>query len=223
MEPFRIHLFVCTQQKPEGVPSCPANGSLAVLDALDREIQTRGLGSDLQLTTCGCMGLCEEGPVMVVYPEGVWYQRVQPSDIPEIVEQHLCDGKPVDRLIWNDASAMKAMSIEHGEHFRQAMAAQEKAGILPDRLNAFLQPLNSTSSLPSGTGPLQNRSERRFMRMPEQQAYCSMHSSPWGCSQRAVTNTGTLPSQLGSLFRNQKTTSAMVCCTPPISGIGGAH
>jgi (2Fe-2S) ferredoxin/predicted O-methyltransferase YrrM len=139
MEPFRIHLFVCTQQKPEGVPSCPANGSLAVLDALDREIQTRGLGSDLQLTTCGCMGLCEEGPVMVVYPEGVWYQRVQPSDIPEIVEQHLCDGKPVDRLIWNDASAMKAMSIEHGEHFRQAMAAQEKAGILPDRLNEMIR------------------------------------------------------------------------------------
>ena len=44
MEPFRIHLFVCTQQKPEGIPSCPANGSLAVLDALDREIQARGPG-----------------------------------------------------------------------------------------------------------------------------------------------------------------------------------
>ena len=43
MEPFRFHLFVCTQQKPEGVPSCPASGSLAVLGALDREIQARGL------------------------------------------------------------------------------------------------------------------------------------------------------------------------------------
>jgi (2Fe-2S) ferredoxin/predicted O-methyltransferase YrrM len=139
MEPFRFHLFVCTQQKPEGVPSCPANGSLAVITELNREIQARGLGNDVQLTTCGCVGLCEEGPVMVVHPEGVWYRRVQPSDIPEIVAQHLLEGKPVDRLIWNDASAMKAMSIEHGEHFRQAMAAREKAGTLPDRLNEMIR------------------------------------------------------------------------------------
>jgi (2Fe-2S) ferredoxin/predicted O-methyltransferase YrrM len=139
MEPFRIHLFVCTQQKPEGVPSCPANGSLRVLAALDREIQARGLGGDVQLTTCGCMGLCDEGPVMVVYPGGIWYRHVQPSDISEIVGQHLCGGKPVDRLIWNDASAMKAMSVEHGEDFRQAMAAREKAGMLPDSLNAMIR------------------------------------------------------------------------------------
>jgi (2Fe-2S) ferredoxin/predicted O-methyltransferase YrrM len=139
MEPYRIHLFVCTQQKPEGVPSCPASGSLGVLAALDREIQARGLGSDVQLTTCGCMGLCEEGPVMVVYPEGTWYRRVQASDIPEIAGRHLCDGKPVDRLIWRDASAMKAMSVEHGEKFRAAMAAREKAGMLPDRLNEMIR------------------------------------------------------------------------------------
>jgi (2Fe-2S) ferredoxin/predicted O-methyltransferase YrrM len=139
MEPFRFHLFVCTQQKPEGVPSCPANGSIAVLNALDREIQACGLGSDVQLTTCGCMGLCDEGPVMVVYPEGAWYRRVQTSDIPEIVSQHLLNGKPVDRLVWNDGPAMKAMAIEHGEHFRQAMAAQEKAGTLPDRLNEMIR------------------------------------------------------------------------------------
>jgi (2Fe-2S) ferredoxin len=139
MEPFRFHLFVCTQQKPEGVPSCASKGSAEVLAALEREIQARGLDNDVQLTTCGCMGLCDEGPVMVVYPEGAWYRRVQPSDAPEIVSQHLREGKPLDRLIWNDASAMKAMSIEHGEHFRQAMAAREKAGTLPDRLNEMIR------------------------------------------------------------------------------------
>ncbi len=135
MEPFRFHLFVCTQQKPEGVTSCPVNGSITVLKELDREIQACGFGDDVQLTTCGCMGLCDEGPGMIVYPEGVWYRRVQTSDKPEIVGQRLLYGKPVDQLIWNDASAMKAMSIEHGEHFRQAMTAREKAGTLPDRLN----------------------------------------------------------------------------------------
>ncbi|HXZ42220.1 MAG TPA: methyltransferase [Terriglobales bacterium] len=139
MEPFRFHLFVCTQHKPEGVPSCPTSGSLAVLDGLDREIQARGLNRDVQLTTCGCMGLCEEGPVMVVYPTGTWYHRVQPSDVSEIVGAHLHDGQPVERLIWNDAPAMKAMAVEHGEKFRAAMAAREKAGTLPDHLDQVIR------------------------------------------------------------------------------------
>jgi (2Fe-2S) ferredoxin/predicted O-methyltransferase YrrM len=139
MEPFHIHLFVCTQQKPEGATSCPAHGSLAVHEALDREIKARNISSDVQLTTCGCMGLCEEGPVMVVYPEGIWYRRVQPTDISEIAGQHLCDGKPVEHLIWNDASAMKAMSVEHGAKFSDAMAARDKAGVLPDRLNEMIR------------------------------------------------------------------------------------
>jgi (2Fe-2S) ferredoxin/predicted O-methyltransferase YrrM len=139
MEPFRFHLFVCTQQKPEGVPSCPAGGSLAVLDALDREIQARGLNRDVQLTTCGCMGLCDEGPVMVVYPPGTWYRRVQASDVSEIVGAHLRDGRPVERLIWNDAPAMKTMAVEHGEKFRAAMAARDKAGTLPEHLDQMIR------------------------------------------------------------------------------------
>ena len=139
MEPFRFHLFVCTQQKPEGVPSCPASGSFAVLGALDREIQARGLDNDVQLTTCGCMGLCDEGPVMVVYPEGVWYRRVKASDVSEIVGNHLRDGKPVERLAWNDAAAMKAMAAEHREKFRSAMAARDAAGTLPDQLDQTIR------------------------------------------------------------------------------------
>jgi (2Fe-2S) ferredoxin/SAM-dependent methyltransferase len=139
MEPFRFHLFICTQQKPEGVPSCPASGSFAVLEALDRETQAHGLNHDVQLTTCGCMGLCDEGPVMVVYPAGVWYRRVQPSDTAEIVATHLRNAKPVDRLVWRDAPAMKAMSVEHGEKFRAGMAAREKAGTLPDRLEQMIR------------------------------------------------------------------------------------
>ena len=139
MEPFRFHLFVCTQQKPEGVPSCPAGGSLAVLDALDREIQARGLSRDVQLTTCGCMGLCDEGPVMVVYPPGTWYRRVQACDVSEIVGAHLRDGRLVERLIWNDAPAMKAMAAEHGEKFRAAMAARDKAGTLPEHLDQMIR------------------------------------------------------------------------------------
>jgi (2Fe-2S) ferredoxin len=139
MEPFRFHLFVCTQHKPEGMPSCPNSGSRAVLDALDREIQQRGLDNDVQLTTCGCLGLCEEGPVMVVYPAGVWYRRVQPSDVSEIVASHLRDGKPVERLAWNDAPAMKTIAAGNRQKLREAMAAQEKAGMLPERIDQMLR------------------------------------------------------------------------------------
>jgi len=139
MEPFRIHLFVCTQQKPEGVPSCPASGSFAVLESVDREIQQRHLDREVQLTTCGCMGLCDEGPIMVVYPAGVWYRRVQPSDVAEIVGSHLHDGRPVQRLVWNDAAAMQAMAIDHTEEFRASMAARDRAGTLPDRLEQTIR------------------------------------------------------------------------------------
>ncbi len=138
MEPFRFHLFACTQQKPEGVPSCSSSGSLAVLDALNREIRAHGLDDDVQLTTCGCMGLCEERPVLVVYPEGAWYRRVQPSDASEIVASHLRDGKRVERLAWSDAAAMKAMSVDHREKFRNVQAARDKAGMLPDQLDQMI-------------------------------------------------------------------------------------
>ncbi|MGA7566699.1 MAG: methyltransferase [Terriglobales bacterium] len=110
-----------------------------MLNAFDHEIQQRGLVDDVQLTTCGCMGLCDEGPVLVVYPEGAWYPHVQPSDVSEIVEAHLRNGKPVERLAWNDAPAMKAMAIEHGEKYRAAMAARDKAGTLPDHLDQMIR------------------------------------------------------------------------------------
>jgi (2Fe-2S) ferredoxin/ubiquinone/menaquinone biosynthesis C-methylase UbiE len=139
LEPFRFHLFICTQQKPEGVPSCPVSGAFQVLGGLDREISAQGLSADVQLTTSGCMGLCDEGPVMVVYPQGIWYRRVKASDVHEIVSSHLQAGKPVNRLVWNDPPAMKAMSLEHGEKYRVAMAARDKAGVLPDRLEQMIR------------------------------------------------------------------------------------
>jgi (2Fe-2S) ferredoxin len=125
MEPFRVHLYVCTQQKPEGVTSCSAANSGAVLEALDREIQARGLDHDVQLTTCGCLGLCDERPMMVIYPQGTWYRRVQAADVPEIVESLRNGGRPIERLVWNDGPAMRAIAIDHTEKYRAAKAARE--------------------------------------------------------------------------------------------------
>ena len=127
MEPFRFHLYVCTQQKPTGVPSCSASGSTEVLYAIEREVLAQGVDSQVQLTTGGCMGLCDEGPVLVVYPEGTWYRNVKPGDAAEIVSTHLTGGKPVERLVWRDAATMYAMFVEHRDKYREMLAAKASA------------------------------------------------------------------------------------------------
>jgi (2Fe-2S) ferredoxin len=92
MEPFRLHVYVCDQAKPEGVPGCAARGSGKTLEALRREIASQGLADEVQVTTCGSLGLCERGPNMVVYPEGVWYSGVTSDQMKEIVQSHFVEG-----------------------------------------------------------------------------------------------------------------------------------
>ena len=139
MEPFRYHVFVCAQTKPEGVASCSASGSKRVLDALNREVQSQELENEIQVTTCGCLGLCDEGPIVIVYPGEVWYRRVTPEDVPEIVSSHFAAGKVVARLEWTDAAAMKLASLEHRERVRMAQKAREQAGMLPEDLDNLIR------------------------------------------------------------------------------------
>jgi (2Fe-2S) ferredoxin len=131
MEPFRYHVYVCTQEKPEGQPCCSANGSAAVLDALRAEVGKAGLGDDVQITTCGSLGLCERGPNMVVYPEGVWYSKVRVEDVGEIVREHFGKGRPVARLFSGDAAALKAEALENKRRYLAFLAAQKAAANTP--------------------------------------------------------------------------------------------
>jgi (2Fe-2S) ferredoxin/SAM-dependent methyltransferase len=139
MEPFRHHVFVCTQDKPEGVTSCPHSGSFTVLRALEREIISHGLDNEVQLSTCGCLGLCDDGPIVIVYPEGVWYHKVKVEDAAEMVDSQLGQGKEVARLAWKDSQAMKAASIEHRDRYRAMIKATDMAGILPDEINEMIR------------------------------------------------------------------------------------
>jgi (2Fe-2S) ferredoxin len=127
MEPFRLHVFVCTQEKPEGVPSCSSSSSLKVLQALEREVLAQGLDDDVQITSCGCMGLCDDRPVIIVYPEGVWYHKVQEQDAPEIVASHLAAGRVVSRLRWTDLPAMKSQAIEHRNKYRESLKSRAQS------------------------------------------------------------------------------------------------
>ena len=127
------------QEKPEGVKSCSAACSGDVLVALHGELEKRGAAGEVQVTTCGCLGLCDEGPVMIVYPDGIWYRGVKAPDVPEIVASHLRSGKPVSQLVWNDAPAMKAMITEHGNQYRAMLKAKDQAGVLPDDVNELIR------------------------------------------------------------------------------------
>ena len=150
MEPFRHHVFVCMQEKPEGVTSCSAACSSAVLGALYGELGKQGLSSGVQVSSCGCLGLCDEGPIVIVYPEGVWYRKVTPGDASEIVQSHLRSGKPVSRLVWNDALAMKQMAAEHTEQYHAMLKAKDQAGVVPDDLNELIRGFMSSRAVLTG-------------------------------------------------------------------------
>ncbi len=127
MEPFRLHVYACQQEKPGNAPCCSARGSAAVLDALRKELAARGLSDTVQITTCGSLGMCERGPNMVVYPEGVWYAGVQVADVPELVREHFEHGRPLERLAQRDPVALKAEIAENRRKAMAALAAQQAA------------------------------------------------------------------------------------------------
>ncbi|MDI6638176.1 MAG: (2Fe-2S) ferredoxin domain-containing protein, partial [Bacillota bacterium] len=93
MEFYRSHVLVC------GGTPCVLEGCKGVRDALIAEVKRRGLDREVKVVETGCLGPCDLGPVIVVYPEGTLYQKVRVSDVPEIVEQHLLKGRVVTRLV----------------------------------------------------------------------------------------------------------------------------
>ncbi len=139
MEPFRCHVYACDQQKPEGLASCSARGSAAVIETLRLEIASRNLLDVVQVTACGSIGLCERGPNLVVYPEGVWYSGVTPADVPEIVAEHFQHGRPVERLVNRDATALKQEITESRNRMQAAVKAREAAGVIPDELSETIR------------------------------------------------------------------------------------
>ncbi|MCA1577184.1 MAG: (2Fe-2S) ferredoxin domain-containing protein [Acidobacteria bacterium] len=97
------HVFVCTGK------SCSAADSAAVKDAFARELKMRGLqygkvskgcspDGTVVLTECGSVGFCAIGAAVMIYPDGVWYAQVRAKDVPEIVEEHIVNGRVVERL-----------------------------------------------------------------------------------------------------------------------------
>jgi len=98
---YKHHVFACYTQRPPNHPrgSCGAAGAQLLWDRFGKALETHGLTADIGFTASGCLGFCRAGPLMVVYPEGIWYRPTTPEDIDEIVESHFKRGKRVDRLV----------------------------------------------------------------------------------------------------------------------------
>ncbi len=99
MDLFRSQVMVC------GGTGCTSSGSAEIISRLESQIAEKGLDKEVKVVRTGCFGLCEVGPVVIVYPEGAFYAHVTPGDVDEIVEEHLLKGRIVKRLIYKEHSA----------------------------------------------------------------------------------------------------------------------
>lgn len=97
------HVFVCTQQRPMGHPrgSCAEKGCATVMEEFLMQVQQRNLFDKIQVTATGCMGPCNEGPTVLVYPEGVMYGSLKKDDVATVIDEHLLNDKPVESLLMN--------------------------------------------------------------------------------------------------------------------------
>lgn len=97
---YRAHVFCCTNERPEGHPrgSCKRRGAEPLRDYMKKRATALGLRG-IRVNAAGCLDRCELGPVMVIYPEGVWYGFSSEADIDEILETHLVRGGRVERLM----------------------------------------------------------------------------------------------------------------------------
>ncbi|MGE5503631.1 MAG: (2Fe-2S) ferredoxin domain-containing protein [Actinomycetota bacterium] len=97
---YRIHVFACTNTRPSGHPrgSCAGHGAEPLRDYMKARAKELGL-KGVRINSAGCLDRCELGPVMVIYPEGVWYAYRTYADIDEILSTHLVGGGRVERLI----------------------------------------------------------------------------------------------------------------------------
>jgi (2Fe-2S) ferredoxin len=97
---FEHHIFICTNERDSSAarPSCLPQGSKKLKSAFKDAIKDAGLKHKIRANESGCLDQCEHGPVVVVYPEAVWYGNVHVRDVEEIVQQHLVEGRPVKRL-----------------------------------------------------------------------------------------------------------------------------
>lgn len=133
--PYRAHLMVCAGT------GCVSNRSYKIKDALEQELKKRGLDNEILVVATGCNGFCANGPIMVVWPEGIFYQKLTVEDIPNVVEEHMLKGRPVTRLMFTPpvekAPIPKMQDI--GFFSKQMLFALRNRGIIdPEKIEDYI-------------------------------------------------------------------------------------
>jgi len=123
---FRTHILLCYGG------ACISSGADRVKEAIEEEITKAELQNEVEIITTGCMGTCELGPIMVVYPEGVFYQKVKPEDAKEIVQEHLLKGRVVKRLFYKKPKTEEMVEVFNNIDFfkLQRKIALRNCGII---------------------------------------------------------------------------------------------
>ncbi|VAX34364.1 HoxF-like protein [hydrothermal vent metagenome] len=96
MERYRVNLMLC------GGTGCIATGSLKVRDALIEELKKRKMEDEISITLTGCNGFCAQGPILIVHPDEIFYEKLKPEDIPYLVEEHFLKGRPVEKFMYHE-------------------------------------------------------------------------------------------------------------------------
>ena len=137
MDIYRAHVLVC------GGTGCTSSGSATLIERFNEKIKENGLDKEVKVIRTGCFGLCEAGPVVIVYPEGTFYSRVKPENVDEIVTEHLLKGRKVEHLVYTDHAtheqdASKALEdIDFYKH--QMRIALRNCGVIdPENIDEYL-------------------------------------------------------------------------------------
>lgn len=100
---YKHHVFFCLNERGADAPrpSCARQNAQAMQEYAKKRVKALGLSGrgEVRINKAGCLDRCEDGPLLVVYPEGVWYTFIDESDIDEIIESHFIKGQPVERLM----------------------------------------------------------------------------------------------------------------------------
>jgi len=137
MELYRSHVLVC------GGTGCSSSGSAKLIERFEEQLKEKGLDKEVKVVRTGCFGLCEAGPVVIVYPEGTFYSRVKEDDVDEIVSEHLLKGRKVQRLVYVDhktheSSVQKSLN-EIGFYKQQMRVALRNCGVIdPENIDEYI-------------------------------------------------------------------------------------
>ena len=132
---YEKHILVC------GGTGCTSSGSPKIIEKLEKELAEKGLTDKVQIVKTGCFGLCELGPIMIVYPEGAFYSRVDIDEIPRIIDEHIIGGKPVKEFLYDetvDGDNIKSLD-ETSFYKKQKRIALRNCGVInPEDINEYI-------------------------------------------------------------------------------------